>query len=372
MENVLKKKNCYRFNRQEIKLNGVLHHQYLNNFPPQSVGNHKFPGKIKCKMVHGIGYTLIIPELIICFDNQRYIQPLYFMAPVLCKNDTFVQCSICIDCSFGVKAKVEFNNTQLLKKNRDGSEIYECTISSVRDLIHYTTGKAKLTENMIKIQLFHHTKKEIVKLIEKDKSFIPSKWNLQGTKKLKEISYHYFTCIDKIKCKEDLQIIAMSHSGKMYFLIDNGNKSRKEDVLELNVYRESTKNRTESIGVFVDIDILSTPHIYKHYPNREAVYYEIVSPFIYRIAVLNNSRLHIKNNETVNNYEIYHNNYVVVGDCRSKEGLLAPYDEENTKEILKVEQSQEVECILSTWFKFQNLDLYSDKVANKMKFQETT
>lgn len=54
------------------------------------------------------------------------------------------------------------------------------------------------------------------------------------------------------------------------------------------------------------------------------VYYEIVSPFIYRIVSESNKPKSF--------------DYIIVGDCQTISELEAPYNEENTEEILKIEK----------------------------------
>lgn len=59
------------------------------------------------------------------------------------------------------------------------------------------------------LKLFHHTTSQGKSLVLKSDILKPSRWNIQGTKCLTNVYYSYFTCLDKIKSKTDLQQIAM-------------------------------------------------------------------------------------------------------------------------------------------------------------------
>ncbi|MBB5327487.1 hypothetical protein [Tunturiibacter gelidoferens] len=53
--------------------------------------------------------------------------------------------------------------------------------------------------------------------------------------------------------------------------------------------------------------------------------------------------------------------YIVVGDATTVDGLAAPYDEEETPYILKIERPDTGNNILDFWVKHANKDLYSVK-----------
>ena len=63
-----------------------------------------------------------------------------------------------------------------------------------------------------------------------------------------------------------------------------------------------------------------------------------------------------------------HVEYVVIGDATSVYGLAAPYDEEDTTFILKLERPESGSNILDFWFKHSNRDLYSGKVIELQSF----
>lgn len=61
--------------------------------------------------------------------------------------------------------------------------------------------------------------------------------------------------------------------------------------------------------------------------------------------------------------------YIVVGDCTTLDGLAAPYDEENTAHIMKVEGMTPGTTILDFWFARGNSDLYTGKTVTMQEFQ---
>ena len=147
-------------------------------------------------------------------------------------------------------------------------------------------------------------------------------------------------------------------------------KERYSDgILELTVYRESTENRKSTIDFFVDSTNLFTPNIWMHKPDGEAVYYELCNPFIFRLGLENEGYIEYTN-QTISSTKTPIQEYVVIGDCTTLSGLEAPYDEENTSEIFKVEPLFGKINILDFWFENGNQDLYSDKKISKFKFDK--
>ena len=92
-------------------------------------------------------------------------------------------------------------------------------------------------------------------MIEDSGNFRGSPWNIQGNKKLTNVSFAYFTCLDSITTQADLTQIAMANDGKIYLMVDGFNppadltprtaeSKYANEILTLEVYREDTANRT--------------------------------------------------------------------------------------------------------------------------------
>jgi hypothetical protein len=148
-----------------------------------------------------------------------------------------------------------------------------------------------LEKGQISVLLHHHTDPQAKKSIIEGSEYWSSNWNIHGTKKSKNIAYFYLTSLPQITSSADLEEIAMSSEGKLAFRLDQNNTECADLVLQ--VYRESTDNRTETLSHWVEASMLATQPIYKHWPSDGAVYYEVVCPSIHRVGVRVASRVKI-------------------------------------------------------------------------------
>ena len=64
--------------------------------------------------------------------------------------------------------------------------------------------------------------------------------------------------------------------------------------------------------------------------------------------------------------------YIVVGDATTVEGLAAPYDEEDTRFLLKIERPSPGTNIFEFWFEHGNLDLYSGKTVETQELERVS
>ena len=347
----------YQYNRTESEGS----HEYLTEFDGiRTFEKYKSNGFIKCKLFHGNGFSVIIPDQIYIGNEEvRWIQPLFFGANLISKTDEYIECKLWVDISFGACLEITFRNSDHVNTLCDGSELYKCKILGPEDLIKYSTGIARWNEDGVpQIQLFHHTKEETKLKILESGYFLPSSWNIQGNKKLSNIKYVYFACLDKIQYEEDLRQIAMANRGKIGFRLDQ-NFSNNPDLI-LEVYRENTSNRTHSISKWIDTSFLTSQPAYKHSPPGNAVYYEIVQPFTYRVGLLPGTVLKIQD-EQVEASDVKQLGYIVLGDATRIEGLSAPFDEEETEEILKIEKQSCCKNNLEFWMEQSNKNHF-DKI----------
>ncbi len=343
-----------------------------------------YNGYLKCKLVHAPTFSVIIPDQIY-LENEGdcWFQPLAFTANILCKTDKNIMGELSIDISMGHTLKIDTSNYDFVRNFDDGSCLYKCQIKGPKKLKEYATGHSYFRKDFTPVlKLYHHTEPETKEEILKCKYLIGSKWNIQGTKKLTNVSYAYFTCLDKISKPNDLKHIAMASDGKIHLIVDDFNVPGilplnwqclyGDKILELMVRRENTLNRKATLSFFVDSTKLASQHIYRHvFTNSNPSYYEICNPFIYRVGLHPNGHLHFEDNNHLayNSSKIVNFNYVVVGDSTTLEGLSAPYDEENTKDIFKIEKMKNDENILDYWFKESNKDHFSKKEVKYQKFE---
>jgi len=344
-------------------------HEYLNWFAKTTVGDYSYEGYIKLKLAHLPYGSITIPEQVYMKYREKllFIQPLFFTPNILKKNDENIFYTQTIDISCGIKLKINTIANNLIRKLDDDSCFYSCTITGPRYLQNYSTGDAKIIDNIPFLNLYHHTSEEAKKSIETSRKFYTSTWNIQGNKKSKNVSFLYLTCLNKIKFKEDLEKIAMSTQGKLAFRCDH-NTTREPDLI-LDVYRDSTEERTATLNYWVNTTHLTSQPVYKH--TDLMVYYEIVSPFIYRIGSEPNKYISIEDNAILSPNESKSFDYIIIGDCQTISGLGAPYDEENTKEIIKIEKLDKEIEIFGLWYKLSNSNRFASiDVVEKIKFNK--
>jgi hypothetical protein len=327
----------------------------------------RYDGYIKCKLVHADNLSIVLPDqLYVDIDGElSWVQPLYFTANMISRNGGADNCFFYVDISQCHRVRVEFSSTDLEQRYDDGSCLYKCKLGGPRFIERHTAGPASLENGQISILLYHHTDSEAKKNIIEGRKYRSSNWNIQGTKKSKNIAYLYLTPLPQVTCPEDLEKIAMSSEGELAFRLDQ-NQTEHPDLV-LRVYRESTSNRSETLSHWVDASLLATQPIYKHWQSGEAVYYEVVCPSIHRIGVQVESGVKIEGKRLVP-YSPKRLDYAVVGDGRTLTGLEAPYDEEETEEILKVEIFDADQEIIGFWLSNGNSDQFSGKAVEVASF----
>ncbi len=355
----------YQYNRIESETG----HEYLTDFDGiRAFDKHSTEGYIKCKLFHGNGFSLVTPDQIY-FGNKElwWIQPLYYGANLIAKTDEYIECKLWVDISFGACLEITFRSSDHVKTLCDGSEIYKCTILGPENLANYSTGRARWKGiGVPQVQLFHHTKGETKSKILKSGHFLPSSWNIQGNKKLSNIKYVYFTCLDRIIFEEDLRQIAMANHGKIGFRLDQ-NFSNTPDLI-LEVYRENTLNRNHSIAEWVDSSLLTSQPVYRHSPPGNSVYYEIVQPFTYRVGLKPDTVLKITEDQ-VEATDKKQLGYIVLGDATTMEGLVAPFDEEETEQILKIEEQSDCKTNLDFWVEQSNKNHFEKIQTENLTFE---
>jgi hypothetical protein len=367
-----------RFNRIQTQIDNF----YIPTYGKNTDMTYCHLGKVKCKLIHSKDDSVVFPDQIFIATNGndfKWIQPFTFLVNLLIKDGEIINCSFFVDISAGNTLKIEFTNKDIVTNLLDHSSIFNCKIYGPENLLDYCTGEGRFIGEIPYLKLYHHTLPSYKELILKTSTIRLSNWNIQGTKKLTNIGYFYLTCLDTIMVDNDLKQIAMSSDGAIHLLLDNYVQPRfisedaveniKNGILELKVYRESTKNRKATIEFLVDSSLLAPKHLWKHYPNDNAVFYEVCMPFIFRIGgnigkTFSFEKLTITNQEKIKILD-----YQIVGIGTNFKGLEAPYNEENTEHIFKIEKLTERTNILDFWFENTNSDQYSNKPTEKQEFE---
>jgi len=371
-----------KFNRLELSTD----HIYINDYGCEPFQHHQTDGWIKCKLLHGFGYSFITPDQIF-FDHGglQWIQPLAFLPSRIWRfSADEIGCHLTVDISCGHTVHIQFFNHGFVHDLQDGSQLYRCQITGPVDLQEFATGVAEWGHSDVPyLHLYHHTTADTCPKILASGSFRTSNCNIQGTtKKLNNVAYGYFTPLDEIRYDSDLKMIAMAESGEIQLMRDgftppkffppNWRQLYKSDILELQVYPCDIKKREAKLDVWVDASVLSPQHVYRHEGNGP-VYYEFPHHFIHRIGttpgqvVVFDSDRRIHQQAGLKTFD-----YIVVGDCSTLDGLAAPYDEEDTTHMMKVERMVGGKSILNYWFENANQDLYTGKQVEMQEFEKST
>ena len=353
-----------QFDRAEI---GNLH--IYNNNRGGSFGTFEFEGFIKCKLAHNSQFSVIIPDLIYVMNDEENIswfQFYSFLPNHLAKfSESEIAGIIHIDIAWGQTLTIIFEYNDHQTNFEDNSNLYNCKIRGPENLIEYATGNGKVINGKPYLNLYHHTTEESKVLINDSSHYRGSEWNYQGSKKLQNICYAYFTSLDRIANDQDLSRIAMANEGTMYLTVDIS-----LEIVPIKVYRESTTNRTATLSELIDSTILMNNPIYMHTQDDGSyVYYEVSNPFIYRVGLKPKTVLPFNNQTIESNENVKLADHIVLGDSTTVLGLLAPFDEEFTTHIFKIESfSDNSTNILKFWFDNSNKDLYTSKNIERPKF----
>lgn len=318
-------------------------------------------GFIKLKLVHAQGTSLLVPDLLAAdFGGMRWFQPKFFYAPQLSFWDGYAAADIGIEISGGPLVNVGFTSGGFVASLGDSSQVYRCVISAPADLTQSADGTCSIEPSGdFRLDLFHHTTHQAADAIQASAHFRGSYWNVQGTRALKNIAYAYFTSLQRISSEQDLAKIAMASTGFICLLKTNA-VSRKE-AIPLKVYRQSTFDRTATLSVSVPASLVASQHVYRHGARGQAVYYEACNPDIYRVGLQPGKVAQfIDGVLTVPAVDRKHFDYLVLGDADTEAGLIAPFDEEETKSLLHIEA-----CTQQTLFDFWRSHANSDQVAGR-------
>ncbi len=241
-------------------------------------GETKHRGRLKCKLLHGRGFSVIAPDqLYLQASGWKWIQPLAFLANLFGDFGDNIECVIPVDISARQTVRVLFSSREFLRRLDDGSELYDCTIVGPEDLDAYTTGSTLFGADLNpRLRLYHFTNEGTKPKILESSHFRGSPWNIQGNKKLANVGYVYFTCLEALTTNEDLRQIAMASDEIIHLITDRVTPPEAmtpkwlaehgDDVLELKVYRESTTNRTARIDAWIEAATLAPQHIHRHFP----------------------------------------------------------------------------------------------------------
>lgn len=327
-------------------------------------------GYIKLKLVHAEATSLVVPDLLAAdLEGMRWFQPKFFYGCRLSFLDGFAAADIGIELSNGSLVDVTLTSARFIAALSDSSQVFRCLISPLGGaaLVADATCSVDSSGDFL-LDVFHHTTDEAATAIKSSGYFRGSRWNVQGTRELKNVEYAYFTSLPKIASEGDLTKIAMASSGRIALLRTNATSER--EAIALKVYRQSTLDRTATVPVAVPASLVASAHIYRHAPTRGAVYYEVCNPDIYRVGLLPGKMAPFHEGRVaVPDSDRKRFEYVVLGDADTHDGLLAPFDEEETKSLLHIEECGR-ESFFEFWRRHANSDQVSWRVPDMLQFKD--
>lgn len=368
-----------RYNRWESQFD----HCYFTEYGSAPQEEHLTQGMIKCRLLHGKDYSLVIPDqLYLTHKGLKWIQPLAFLANQINKfSEEHIQCVLHVDISCRQHVRVEFCSRDLKMNLLDGSQFYECNFFGPLNLHDYATGEAELNPvGLPYVRLYHHTTADSRLKILDSRHLRTGKYNIQGASKvLRNVAYAYFTPLDGIRNDNDLKQIAMAQGGALELRRDgfapppvlepNFRTTFKDDILTLQVYQCDPAKREACVEVWVDASVLAPQHVYRH-DEGLAAFYEFPNPFIQRVGTLIDQHVAFDSEHRIHRQAgLKSFEYIVVGDCTELAGLAAPYDEEDTTHIMKLEKMEDGQSLLEFWFEHGNQDLYSEKHVEMQTFE---
>ena len=327
-------------------------------------------GFIKLKLVHAEGTSLLVPDLLAAdLGGMQWFQPKFFYGCRLSFWDSFAAADIGIELCGGALVNVTLTSSGHVASLGDSSQIFRCLISCGGGSALVADGPcALMADGDLRLNLFHHTTSEFAAAISASGHFRGSRWNVQGTRELKNVEYAYFTSLPTIASEDDLAKIAMASSGRIDLLPTNA--ASTQEVIAIEVYRQSTLDRTSTLSIAVPASLVAPQHVYRHTPTSGSVYYEVCNPDIYRVglqpgkvAPFHNGVLSVPETDR-KRFE-----YVVLGDANTPEGLIAPFDEEETKSLLHIEGLRHG-TVFDFWCSHANSDQVSGRAPDLLQFND--
>lgn len=336
---------------------------------------HRFAALVKIRLAHSLGQSFLLVDHVFLKESKRWLQPKNFVLCQILFDDERAIASVVLDLKDGTAVQVNFSEPPRPQDLRDRSWLYEAIVTGPEDLERRTSGSWRLGPTGVpQLRLFHHTNEAAAQSIRSSQEFWSSSWNFQGTRKLSNISYLYFTDLETIRSERDLADVAMSQRRKLYLVRDEAQVPQAlpsnwrdtdlaTDILELEVYWSSPEKREHVIDLYVDADILSPTHMLRH--DGLPVWKEMILPSVYRVGLEPGTTVRFSGDSLSEPDCPKRFDYHVIGDATTLEGLAAPYDEENTTHVYRVQGGDVPPLIF--WRANANTDQFS---GTEIRWQE--
>ncbi|MFG1975521.1 hypothetical protein ACGFJC_39840 [Nonomuraea fuscirosea] len=328
---------------------------------------------IKLHLVHRQGASIFLVDQVVVEEDGRHfwLQPQWIYAPLLGFWEGRSGASVGV-VTIGLRntaaeVQIEIRSDGHVVALSDRAHVYRGKLRSSEPLKRHKAGVARLrSDGGFDLRLYHHTTMAAKIAIESSGEVWGSAWNFQGNKRLVNCSYAYFTSLPSIETEADLRRIAMASDGKLPLrLVQSPDHAPPDAVLE--VYRESTRNRDRTLWLWVPAEHVSPSHIFVH--PRVPLEYEFAQPFIYRVGLRPGGGYRFcGDSASPDQPDLKRFDYVILGDASSHDGLVAPYDEENTAHTFEI-QDLGPETVHEFWLSHGNEQLFSGDVE-KQRFAQ--
>lgn len=323
-----------------------------------------FFGYVKIRLGHSERGSILIPDTIFIKSGAwRFFQPSFFGPPVFSFNVEpsldFVTFSVDVGSPRADKMKrliLHIRSDELERRYADGAMLYRCLVHGSGNFSQISSGRClQMPSGEFCVRVFHHTDKKGFAGISSSGEIWSSSWNLRGTThKLTNVAYAYFTTIPKIKNERDLHRIAMSSNGFIHMTTT----SIVPKTFSIEIRRKNTRERLIPIEVNIPVSMISPPHILYHpFVSPTPAYYEVVCPEIIRVGLHPGNDLKVCHGLAENpGGALKSFEYIVMGDASEQAGLAAPFDEEETKQIMHLERFSDGSTPFQFWKEHQNSD----------------
>lgn len=334
----------------------------MASFPAAAAAVHD--GFIKLKLVHGVGYTVFLADALFLDgpDGWRWFEPAMFDPPILSFLGARSYAQFGLVTSGGDEVLVATTDDRFVARFPDGSQLFRCRVAGRPDLMSRSTGEAVRREDGgFDLRLFHHTSPAALEAIGRSGELWGSARNVRGNRGLVNVAYAYLTSLPRIETPLDLRAIAMASDGVVYFLLDN--RSPPDGLVRLAVDPQDAADRSATLALRVPAECVAGQHLWRHAPDDRGVFYESSHPAIYRVGLEPGATLKFADGAVRPDVAgLKRFAYAVVGDATRPDGILAPFEEETTGDIVKVEPCEDVD-ILTFWRTRRNEDHFSGKAV---------
>lgn len=297
--------------------------------------------------------------------RKKYFTPKFFQPNQIAffgGDGTADFCRLTVELIGQVDVEVVFFMHGLVRKCADHSFIYKCAFRELsgKSLSKEAQGDWRYRSGKFEISVFHHTNRIGEAGIKSSGVIWSSAWNIQGTTKLNNVAYGYFTSLPRIENLHHLREVAMAEDGIAHFLPTNA-PTDAQFAHGLQVYRQNTSDRNHALRFWLDVETVAPSHLWLHRPKTMPAYFEVVLPRVLRVGVRPGQDIPFKGMTIKIGPEDCKNfGYVIVGNADTENGLFAPYREEETLSLAKVDEIPLGSEIIARWYARQNSHLYSD------------